>query len=584
MPLKTVNVRLCYFRGVASRYFLQCKGGGEMNSKTSQAKVLKSGFTLLEMMISIVLVMLIMLLFAKIFDVVANTMSTQKGMAVNDQKARTFSTIIREDIKHRTFRRVVPFFPGQNTGKQPGPFYTPQDRRGYFSISENDPNNPTDDVLAFTAQYDIPVAGRAGMLDNLLVEVSKGKWVLGNQNQPEFDDGVPPETKPNGTPELDGTGKQITNLTGVSRTVEIVYFLRHGNLYRRVMLVREPYDDPTNEGVQPGELMGDFTVAPSFWNYFDYSAYRIFSGDNVGVKFHDAAKALNIVQPPNGAILWDHDGDDGTSAILLPPSLGIPHLRFGHSLSRLDGTPREFVNKNKDFIGRFTTQETAHSLFGYPGTSNIIDDPHNNNVTLKLNSVGRVEPFHNEITRRGEDILLSNVHEFDIKVWDDYDEIDLNRDNFLDPNEDFNGNETRDRVMDFVDLGHNRTVNGEPVGYYNQQPFPNPVGGQLGWINKQYGNRYDTWHPFDQTPLNNADPPPFGNPPYRPLSPFNGEDRQPGTFEDDDLSKGLNDPGEQGWLGSDDEVPLKAIQITIRFFDVTSDQMRQVTLIFSLKP
>ena len=95
--------------------------------------------------------MLVMLMFAKIFDVVADTMSTQKGFAKNDQKARTLTTLLREDHKHRTFRRVVPFAPGQDTAKF-GPFYTPQERRGYFSISENDPNNQTDDVLAFTVK------------------------------------------------------------------------------------------------------------------------------------------------------------------------------------------------------------------------------------------------------------------------------------------------------------------------------------------------------------------------------------------------------------------------------------------------
>jgi hypothetical protein len=502
----------------------------------------RAGFTLLEMMVAIGLVMLIMLMFAKIFEVTAGTMGTQKGLAKNDQKVRSFTVIMKEDLEHRTFRRVVPFFPGQDTGSH-GPFYSPQERRGYFSISENDPNNNTDDVLAFTAQFPVPVSGKA-----LALALAPIDWNLDkNLNQPVFDDGIP------------------DNSTGSSRSVEIVYFLRYGKLYRRVMLIREPYEDE-GKGAQPGELLDDYK---NFWRDFDYSAYRKFPpAVDAGVKFHDAQKALNN----------NHPADNVDAQFQYPISLGVPHLRFGHSVNRRDGTPREFVGTNKDqFIGRFTTQETAHSGFGYPGGN---FDPHNDENPLSLETFGiyaglvsglSVEADGTTTNRRGEDILLSNVHEFDIKVWDDYDE-DFNQNRKLDSIEDFNGNNRLDSVMAFVDLGHDRTVNGKPVGYYNQQPFPDPDLGPLGWINKNYGRRYDTWHPF----------PPLGFPPFRPLHPFNGDDGVFGTFQNDDLMNDPNDLLEQGFLGSDDEVPLKAIQITIRFFDVESDQMRQLTLIHTL--
>jgi len=554
--------------------------------------------------------MLVMLMFAAIFEVVADTMSAQQGIAKNDQKARTLTIIMKEDLEHRTFRRVVPFYPGQDTGTH-GPFYSAQQRRGYFSISENDPDNNTDDVLAFTAQFPVPISGRATLLDPLLVSdgSTPPQFILTNQNQPEFDDGSP-----------------LINRIGVSRTVEIVYFLRHGNLYRRVMLVREPYDDEGTDNVQPGELLTGNYISEDinnngildagedtnkndvlnsvFWRDFDYSAYRDFL-NNPGPKFHGTDSMNNDSQTP-GTVFVDGKGTGLDTRV--PAVLGVPFFRFGHSPSLRFGIPREFVDNQ--FIGRFTTQETAHSAFGYPGmipTSTGAGDPYSNPGLTYDTDTGLVKQFRFERFRRGEDILLSNVHEFDIKVWDDYQEADfdgdfpvngifenedLNNDGVLSPGEDADSNGLLDvedinkdgqfdSVLDFVNLGHNRRAStGAPLGYYNRTIFPHPQNGPYGLRNLKYGNRYDTWHPFDPPPPTN--PPPFGLPPYRPLHPFNGDDRVPGTFQDDDYDGKLDNPGERGWLGSDDEVPLKAIQITIRFFDVSSDQMRQLTLIHTL--
>jgi hypothetical protein len=61
-------------------------------------------------------------------------------------------------------------------------------------------------------------------------------------------------------------------------------------------------------------------------------------------------------------------------------------------------------------------------------------------------------------------------------------------------------------------------------------------------------------------------------PPYRPL--WLGPDRVAGVPP----TNILGDPG------SDDFAPLMAIKITIRFYDVTSNQVRDITGAFSLKP
>jgi prepilin-type N-terminal cleavage/methylation domain-containing protein len=615
------------------------------SSARPEKPAVRNGFTLTEMMVSIGLVLLIMAMFASIFSVVADTMSAQKGIAKNDQKARTLTIIMKEDLEHRTFRRVVPFFPGQKTiAGAHGSHYKPQDRQGYFSISENDPDDPTDDVLAFTARFDVPVSGKATILE-LLLDNSNN---LQNQNQPEFDDGFPPEII---------KGNQVANGVGVSKTVEIVYFLRNGNLYRRVMLVREPYDDEDTGSVQPvgpttNYISGDYVSEDSdndgvldnnedtnnngvlnsmFWRDFDYSAYRneiTFTGITVGPKFH-GSDSMNNDSEIIGEVYVDANGVGGVNSadVLVPRSLGVPFLRFGHSPALKFGTPREFVifidpngKSFPAFIGRFLQQETAHSDFGIPGIDPQSGNPFNRTDLTYNDSTGKVEQFEKEIFRRGEDILMSNVHEFDIKVWDDYTE-DFNRNGQLDDIQNVPGvldlvedrkntNNLIDEVLRFVDLGYgdldietpdDTIYTRNPVGYYHWSEVINEDFSPINILDTTSTNtdppriRYDTWHPYDDTPTDNTDDPPFGFPPFRPLHPFDGNDRVPGTFQDDDRDGVLNDdalpdtpkipapgPGERGWLGSDDEVPLKAIQITVRFFDVESDQMRQLTLTYSL--
>ena len=146
---------------------------------------------------------------------------------------------------------------------------------------------------------------------------------------------------------------------------------------------------------------------------------------------------------------------------------------------------------------------------------------------------GRVEPFATNRSRRGEEILMTNVHEFDIKVWDDL----LGR---------------------FIDLGHQQQNTAGTNGSYhraNNLRDPNLTSGNFDW------NRFDTWHPFDPTPFETNPPTnnntPMGLPPYK--------------------AGGLN-----AGLGSNNERPLRAIQITIRFFDVPTQKMRQLTIVHRL--
>lgn len=511
------------------------------------------GFTLVELLVSVALVALMMLLFAQVFQMAAGSVTQQKGMAELDQRERMLVTILRGDLDQRSFRVVSPFPSGYSvTGLPPLPTgFSMDDRRGYFSISENDINDRTDDVLQFTIEQDptdpltreeLPFSGRATLLkgssedaDDYDTESERNSQLLAALNQPEFDDGV-----------------GVENGVGSSKAAEVSYFLRNGTLYRRVLLIRDKFTDPTGSLEQPQQLqtgvnynanyVGSLTTATepgtgigTFWHDFDYSAYHHTSDNSVLLWFNHIGMLDN--SPGAGAIpefLPDS----------VPRSLGIPHLRFGHGLfandgtTVLDGRPREYDSSSPaKWIGRYTMRETADPAFGYPGripqVSGSDASPMDPATTVTINSEGVVDEYDGG-DRGGEDILLTNVHEFDIKVFDDYVE-DQNGNGTLDSGEDINSNGIRDTLNKFVDLGHSEeTAGGDPVGYYHSSKN---AGSQ--------GNRFDTWHPSMPSGF---------PPPYRAIRPGSA-----GTWPDD-------------------EAPLRAILIRIRYLDVKSNQMRQVTM------
>jgi prepilin-type N-terminal cleavage/methylation domain-containing protein len=583
-----------------------------------------AGFTLVEMLVAVALVLLMMTLFAQVFQGATKSMNQQKGMAENDQKARRLTILMRGDLKNRTFVDVFPFEGNaptnlkQNTGDLggvgPRPGFVQDNRSGYFTISENDPSNNTDDVLQLTVKLPIGeyFAGRATLLKNLNdatnqdpstdsdadptrpetwsinlgppydpMNMTNERVLLSTirttpaaiyylpdyvRNQPEFDDGI-----------VD------LNNTGHSQAAEVSYYLRNGNLYRRVMLIRQGYDVSSgieynpigmtgeygtgyaatyrNSALSPQVPAGTITGSGHFWRDFDYSAF------SEGYYYYDSATMMRS-NTPTGDIRSDgmrfhtlaslvNRSSDGGGPLTLPFSLGVPALRFGSTLygnngnlpdsmgmlppANIPGWPREF-DSNGIFFGRPTTQESSHTNFGYPGRiHNLISNapngvnPLDRNTTLNVDpDTGRLQQYGGETWRRGEDIVLTNVHEFDIQVYDD---------GLASPG--------------FVQLGNSDSA--LTAGHYHS--------------NKRAGsvNTYDTWHP--RMP---------GNPPYRPITSLPGDPPGDNNQDDDGVAGNDDSENERGWLGSDDEIYLKAIKITIRYFDLASNQMRQVSLVHSL--
>jgi prepilin-type N-terminal cleavage/methylation domain-containing protein len=569
----------------------------------------RRGFTLVEMLVSVALVLLMMSMFATIFQVAVGLMTRQRGLAENDQRQRLTDTLLRSDLDKRTFRDVIPFV-GQTTGA------SDIGRKGYLHISEGDPFDDTDDVLQLTVGSDqvlrdgdvTPYAGRAmGLTIAGQAPITGFPGVFRNPNQPAFDDG-----------RLGSGG--VSDRVSSSPYAEVVYFLRRGTLYRRVVLIRKPLRDsfqgqPSADpnglgddlirGTAPtattagydvddlvtGQTTGSLAANANFLNDFDFSAH-----------FEPAATAATAADE-----LVFHSvggGRDSLSNAAFPAtfSLGVPNHRFG--FDPRSGRPISYAaggvlpgggatvgdDPLETFFGRFTHQETSHTAFRYPGQLDRGADNQfgtNDDVypLFRVRRNGSVLGSDGVITlggastvrldgpRAGEDILLTNVLAFDIKVYDEH-----------------------PSVQSFVDLGHVTVRPGssppEVVGFYghraNQVPGFGPINlsipaadlrgadgdwgrsgidddgngttddiSEQGWPGSDdpWNRVFDTWHPRMSA---NTQFVPLGRvPPFRPTSGVSlGPDLQPGRAGVDDDGNSSTDtlPADWGEVGFWDDV------------------------------
>ena len=450
------------------------------------------GFTLVEMLVAVALVLLLMSLFAQVFQIAGSSISTQRGLMENDQRARTAQTLIKADLDKRTFRTLVPFTLNEEIA---APEVNSSKRRGYFSISENDPTNDGDDVLTLTVDARVVqdtldrtlYYGQAlALVPSSLSTSQQYSFFRSQSNQPERDDG---RLDPNDSADSDAA--------------EVAYFLRGGNLFRRVLLLRQPEEssatnpqpefdvgsgprrffDPNTTPVYPG----DFLNASNFWRDFDFSAH--------------SSQSKNSAMPP----VYSYDGAlfNGVSSLDVPVSipfivdtapdqLAYPPNRFGHNYVNrnpissgdyaIGGQPKEYTQSGGIFLGRFTQHETSDGQFLYPQQDHLsgncpmgndLDVVNGHLVVAANNAVN----FTDNGPRRGEDLLLSNVHSFDIKV---YDEV----------------------LKRFVDIGHSEPAVNGLIGDFHISNRANAIYGSGATT----GNRvFDTWYPFNSSQPEDAD-------------------------------------------------------------------------------
>lgn len=639
------------------------------NLQTTRAKH-RRGFTLIEMLISVTLVLLMMVMFAEIFGLASDSMTLQRALADNDQKVRAFTTVMRADLQKRTFQKVVPFHPKESLDVQSELF---EPRRGYLYISLNDPANAVDNLLQFTTLTTIqlensdetPYYGNATGLVSLNPGVGSvaaaENEIRRNSQQPEHDD-----------------GELRLNFAAASKAAEIAYYVRGGRLYRRTILIRDPiavagsstpqprltWDVSANEPLatpieylkhtnavpalvqtvngqyakyDPSQTSG-YSLSDDYWADFSFSAYAesavVFNGANL---LNETALANDGVATSLGF----------TSA---PVASGARCFRFGFDqatgITGRPGTSREFSRADPSdpdfyFIGRYTAEEMSHPDFNYPQNGSTafgnpvtnFDNPMSYTVTPNdANQDGIIDEFAAG-PRRGEDLMLSNVHAFEIDVWDD-------------------------RLGAFVQVGHSLSNAAGELGDYHRDrnlqlnqstkqiivPSPDTTTSSP-WNTAPYdqwtGRILDTWHYQNDADGNLLTTGDRQLPPYRSLTYYppagssyygsgavaafptqavwvSGQNYNPGdivfplsdetvpTNQPHDFSRyyecisggtaGTAEPvwstvpgavmdapaGEPRWVVRSNVRPLRAIQIRVRFMHEASGKMRQLSLIHSL--
>jgi hypothetical protein len=701
-----------------------------------------AGFTLVEVLVTLALTMIMMYLFAVIFQITGNFVTRQKGIGENDQSARILTTVLQTDLQARTMQNVAPFHPNMQQMSDEAK------RQGYFYYSENNPLDDTDDVLQFTISLktlpssnpsvngqliglatNLPLPwqpnttygagayvrpagttstsqptgfiyqttggltsganepnwGTATLTVGTAVPDGTGNWTTAASalDQPDGDDGVMSFLNASQVPtasvglETVNPPNSTPNNTGESPFAEVTYFLRHGNLYRRVLLIRNPYDYGTSASSQPLDTVGNPLIpalypttvgyANTFWGDFDYAARSLpmTPGARTGVAFlgtNTTENSLTNITPPGQYPIGRPDNRFGFDQVYDqtspgPVANGAPRefaLPYNSSSSSFTGT-------TPVFFGRYTDEESSNVNFLFPGAYPTVPgggptiSPMSSAAVLGLDTTSYTmwlvdaNPPTKYLSfakgpRRGEDILLTNVVSFDVKLWDNnYSEtaagFDVNRNGVI------------DTTAAFADLGH--TATGDYAQAKNAFPVygPNidtgytvPALGSNSWapaytytnptngFTYNYNNVFDTWFRqfnFDNLTRtydsNGADTNAYAPAPYRarlgnpwqagttytvgqlvdPLNTANGLVYKCVTAGTSQATAALPPNQPDPFSLSDTIIPnpplsyitdgtaqwqaqppsnVQAIQITVKYLDPTQNLLRQVTIIQSLVP
>jgi hypothetical protein len=178
----------------------------------------RAGVTLVEMLVTLAVLLLMMALVVQIFQAATGSMSAAQAYQRLDDDLRRVDSTLRSDLGGATARFTPPLDPRHNLG--------------YFEYAENDfadgDGEDCDDSIRFTAKAPAgrPFIGRMwAKPPNVLVPDGAGGFTS------------MPARLANMTPAQQAAYFASQPMTVTSEFAEIIYFLRNGNLYRRVLLI-----------------------------------------------------------------------------------------------------------------------------------------------------------------------------------------------------------------------------------------------------------------------------------------------------------------------------------------------------------
>ncbi len=172
----------------------------------------RRGVTLVEMLVTVALLVLMMTVIVQIFTAATGAVSASRTYQELDSSLRQLDSTVRQDLGNVTAKMTPPL--------------NPKDNLGYFEYIENSfadlQGEDTDDCLRFTVKAPEGQIFTGRFVPTVVAQkLATGLLAVGLPMSQALYDSV----------------KHATPITIQSEFAEVIYFLRNGNLYRRVLLV-----------------------------------------------------------------------------------------------------------------------------------------------------------------------------------------------------------------------------------------------------------------------------------------------------------------------------------------------------------
>jgi len=542
----------------------------------------QAGFTLVEILIATVLMVIMMGAVAVIFGSVSEGIAESRATLEMSSRLRNTAARMKQDLEGVTVATLPPVRPESNQGyleyvEGPiGPVVDPWN----VAVNTGDPGSPADTTV--------------GDFDDILMFTVRSK------------------------------GEPFTGLVGgvvvQSQEAEIAWFVRGRTLYRRVLLVR------------PGQWWNFAANAAGFYAQNDISIHKDWQTDGTAVL---VANSLADLTRPE--CRYAHNPDPRIWMVPVGNTTRAPHPQ-APPISTATGLPVPGANPWRGFVTGNTPSDWLPGL-QLPILAECSDPTWNAGNPLPnraaLNNIAGVPPFDawmnpypwdntNPSTgaldgvfpdpvRIGEDVVLTNVVGFDVKAWDPNAPLVGSAGAVLQPGDpgyvgtlatqlqNWNPNNS---VLSFsaygafVDLNYMCRVGSANQVKYASSTVPQSLFYHQGnRFSKLEGTRpatspspanyrpsiYDTWsfhYEHNQRWVRFTS---GGNLVHV------GNENNNGLFDegtngfDDDANGVVDDIGERETMPPY-PVPLSGIQIKIRTFEPDSRQVREVTIVHDFLP
>jgi prepilin-type N-terminal cleavage/methylation domain-containing protein len=529
----------------------------------------RQGFTLIEVLVATTLTLMLIGAVVSVFELVSNSVSDARSTLEMSDRLRATSMQLQRDLAGVTVTMLPP--------------RRPEDNEGYFEFIENSILTPTQ----VSGQYTLRPDTYSGMIDPTPRAVNAGTAEPDISNARvddttvgDTDDILMFTTRSLDRPFVGRYGaSNVANNVIESQVAEVAWFMRGRTLYRRQLLV------------VPGlSVIGSF----SYVNY-DVSARVEATGSNssrwVANTLGDLTKRENrFAHPCDPMEIFSNRSSTRTpfpydvrrwGQLGLPTmwetasTFWSPGLTFPQTLNASHGK-RMPVRPQRTWVDLWSGSD------GIDTTINVNQAFTNANQNRISNPCASNFLDTNANARATEDVILTNVIGFDVKVWDPGAPLFSRTVR--------SGTGTRNVTVAPGDFGYPTNLNnttptgygayvdlGYAPGYNGRSGYPRPRFHVLSW--DPLGNSpprsgltrtYDTWsthYEYDGAAQTGS---------------LNMADRASDGI-DNDGRNGVDDAGERE-TQAPYPYPLRSIQVKIRAFEPDSRQIREVTVVQDFMP